>query len=288
MIGIAEAVPAACSQEMLWRGYYADRCGDDPRTRRLWHNAGVRTRHLAADPLVDEIADWGTGARMERFFLEAVPLAKQAIGNALAAAHLEPGDIGMLAVVSCTGYRNPGLDVRLAGDLGMPADLRRLAIGHLGCYAAIPGLATVTDYVTAHGRPAMLLCAELTSLHLQPLPHDTDQVVAHALFADACAAAVLAPDGRPHNLCETDVSHWAVHPGGPRIIDVVQQQLGLTDDQVAPSRNVLRDYGNCSSATVLLVLDRLRPAAGDYVVALAFGPGLTVAAALLKAMDLEQ
>lgn len=36
-----------------------------------------------------------------------------------------------------------------------------------------------------------------------------------------------------HNLSEPDISHWAIHPGGPRIIDVVGQQLGLTDDQVA-------------------------------------------------------
>jgi predicted naringenin-chalcone synthase len=298
----------------------------------------VRTRHMAVNPLVEDIAGRGTGARMERFFVEAVPLAKQAIGDALSASCLEPGDVGMLAVVSCTGYGNPGLDVRLARDLGMPVDLRRLVIGHMGCYAAIPGLATVGDYVRANDRPAVLLCAELTSLHAQPPPHDAEQVVAHALFADACAAAVVAPArGVPgleildvrtvtdaaasaemtwqitdtgfrmglsanvpsivsrhvetvverllasHELSSADVHHWVVHPGGPRIIDVVQQQLELTDQQVAVSRKVLRDNGNCSSTTILLVVEQLRPAPGDHIVALAFGPGLTVAGALLKA-----
>lgn len=81
-----------------------------------------------------------------------------------------------------------------------------------------------------------------------------------------------------------DVQHWAVHPGGRSILDRVQSALGLTAEQLAPSRAVLRQYGNMSSATVLFVLRSLlsravaRPAA---VCALAFGPGLSVEGALL-------
>ena len=77
-----------------------------------------------------------------------------------------------------------------------------------------------------------------------------------------------------------DVAGWAVHPGGPRILDVVRDTLGLTEDQVAASRRVLAEHGNCSSATVLLVLDELADVDGP-VVAMAFGPGLTLYAALL-------
>jgi alkylresorcinol/alkylpyrone synthase len=77
-----------------------------------------------------------------------------------------------------------------------------------------------------------------------------------------------------------DVAGWAVHPGGPRILDVVQEQLGLSDAQMAASRHVLAEHGNCSSATVLLVLEELADVDGP-VVAMAFGPGLTLYAALL-------
>ena len=77
-----------------------------------------------------------------------------------------------------------------------------------------------------------------------------------------------------------DVAGWAVHPGGPRILDVARDQLGLTEDQIAPSRRVLAEHGNCSSATVLLVLEELGPVDGP-VVAMAFGPGLTLYATLL-------
>lgn len=79
-------------------------------------------------------------------------------------------------------------------------------------------------------------------------------------------------------------SVFAVHPGGPRIIDGVQQTLELTDAQVAASRAVLRDHGNMSSATlphVWMMLDHT-VAPGTLIASLAFGPGLTVCGALLQ------
>lgn len=85
-----------------------------------------------------------------------------------------------------------------------------------------------------------------------------------------------------------DVATWAVHPGGKAIIDQVQGSLALRPEQVRASRDVLRDYGNMSSATVLFVLAdilRERPAApAERVCAVAFGPGLTVEMALLEAV----
>jgi len=90
----------------------------------------------------------------------------------------------------------------------------------------------------------------------------------------------------PRGLDAADVRHWAIHPGGPRIVDKVGDALGLSAEQRAASLGVLADYGNCSSATVLLVLERVlresRPAPGEYGVMIAFGPGLTTEAALLR------
>jgi predicted naringenin-chalcone synthase len=84
----------------------------------------------------------------------------------------------------------------------------------------------------------------------------------------------------------SDVDAWAIHPGGPRILDVVAEELTLPNDALDASRDVLADYGNCSSTTVLLVLDALRaagrPRAGRPAVMMAFGPGLTLYAALLR------
>jgi predicted naringenin-chalcone synthase len=75
-----------------------------------------------------------------------------------------------------------------------------------------------------------------------------------------------------------DISLWAVHAGGRSILDAVQHGLVLPPEALSYSRNVLRDYGNMSSATLIFVLERIlrsSPATGDGM-AMAFGPGLTV------------
>ena len=79
-----------------------------------------------------------------------------------------------------------------------------------------------------------------------------------------------------------DVARWGIHPGGPRILDHLEASLGLPPDALAASREVLRECGNMSSATILFVLDALRADPGDRAALLAFGPGLTMEGALLR------
>jgi len=74
---------------------------------------------------------------------------------------------------------------------------------------------------------------------------------------------------------------WAVHPGGPRILDVVESVLDLPPDAMAPSRAVLAAHGNMSSPTVLFILQQL-PADAAHAVIIAFGPGLAMEATLLR------
>jgi predicted naringenin-chalcone synthase len=333
------AFPGQVDQDTLWSGFFGPRLGHSRVAGRIFRSAGVTHRHAVADPLVEDVSEWSTGQRMRRYAAEAMPLGKEAVTAALADAGTRADEIGLFAVVSCTGYMTPGLDIRLAADLGMAADVRRLMIGHMGCYAAIPGLATVADFVVAQRRPAVLLCVELTSLHIQPESDDLEQVVTHALFADAAAAVVLRPSGdgvsvvdivartdrttadhmrwditdlgfrmglspevpavlaeqvgpmvgdllARHGLTIADIGAWAVHPGGPRILETVERELRLPSDALDASRAVLRERGNCSSATVLVILDELRRAGrlaeGRPAVAMAFGPGLTLYAALLS------
>lgn len=75
-----------------------------------------------------------------------------------------------------------------------------------------------------------------------------------------------------------EVAHWAVHPGGRSVLDAVREGGGLEEEQLAPSREVLRRYGNMSSPTIMFVLDAIMkaPGAGGPGCAMAFGPGLTV------------
>ena len=80
-----------------------------------------------------------------------------------------------------------------------------------------------------------------------------------------------------------DVATWAVHPGGPRILESVEEGLGLPREALAVSREVFAACGNMSSPTVLFILDRLRAVAAPRpCVALGFGPGLMAEAVLLR------
>lgn len=77
---------------------------------------------------------------------------------------------------------------------------------------------------------------------------------------------------------------FAIHPGGPKIIDLIQSQLELSDEQVAFSRKVLKERGNMSSATLPHVWKEILDS--DYegkVISLAFGPGLTIFGGLFEA-----
>ncbi len=80
-----------------------------------------------------------------------------------------------------------------------------------------------------------------------------------------------------------DVQTWAVHPGGPRILSSVTKALDLGKEDLAVSKEILRDYGNMSSPTILFILDRLRQSgAKTPCVALAVGPGLMAEAVLFN------
>jgi len=75
-----------------------------------------------------------------------------------------------------------------------------------------------------------------------------------------------------------DMTHWAIHPGGRIILDSVQKALGLPEEALAPSRSILRRFGNMSSATIMFVLQKLleQQRASDPGCAMAFGPGVTI------------
>jgi predicted naringenin-chalcone synthase len=76
--------------------------------------------------------------------------------------------------------------------------------------------------------------------------------------------------------CVADVDLWAVHPGGRSVLDAVERALGLCPTALAESRDVLRQFGNMSSATVMFVLQRMFGAGpGLLGCGMAFGPGLT-------------
>lgn len=88
------------------------------------------------------------------------------------------------------------------------------------------------------------------------------------------------------NLSRSDIKLWALHPGGKSILDKVEKSLSLEPHQIAASREILRCFGNMSSATILFVMQKIMLSQGNAVnskvCSMAFGPGLTVESALLN------
>ena len=87
-----------------------------------------------------------------------------------------------------------------------------------------------------------------------------------------------------HGLAIDDVDRWAIHPGGPRVLESVIDALELDRGAADVSRRVLEQHGNMSSATILFILRELAAegAGSGPIVALGFGPGLVAEAMLFQ------
>ena len=87
-------------------------------------------------------------------------------------------------------------------------------------------------------------------------------------------------------IAPAQLSGFVLHPGGKKVLNAVEEALGLTRDTTQPSWDILREYGNQSSASVLFVLDRWvrerKPRPDALGVMAAFGPGLSAEVLLLQ------
>ncbi len=325
----------------------------DDYTHQDWDRMRLHAAPPTGDGQATDGAPWHQAAldrRMALFTETADAVAQEGF-----AGDAEPPDA--LLQVSCTGYDSPSAVQRLVVERDWGTRTRVLSVGHMGCYAALPALATAADVVQAtaartasvvgadeaegDARAAILL-VELCTLHHHPATTDPEQIVQQCLFADGAArldvtaqpgpdsqfalldhAEVLVPDTldqmtwRPGgvafqmtlsrdvpnhiraNVAETverflaqsglavdDVDLFAVHPGGPRVIESTAEALGLDDDRVRHSHEVFRERGNMSSTTLPHIWDRIAEdeavETGALVCSVAFGPGLTVAVNLLR------
>ncbi|MBI1183453.1 type III polyketide synthase [bacterium] len=88
------------------------------------------------------------------------------------------------------------------------------------------------------------------------------------------------------SLEKEDINHWAIHPGGVKILNAVEEVMQLDAQALDIPRNILRQYGNMSSPTIIFVLKELWDARfngrDDLIFAAGFGPGLTLESCLIE------
>jgi alpha-pyrone synthase len=155
--------------------------------------------------------------------------------------------------------------------------------------------------IFADGCSASLVSANPVGIELQSftstvMPNSADQITWHigGLGFDMVLMGRVPStitNGLPHSLDSIlcgqrpeGIEHWAIHPGGRTILDAVQKSIGLPDGMLRQSRDILRRFGNMSSATVMFVLkEMLQPGtAAGRGCAMAFGPGLTAESMLFQ------
>lgn len=90
----------------------------------------------------------------------------------------------------------------------------------------------------------------------------------------------------PHGLTLDDITHWVLHPGGAKVVTAYESALAIDPERLRHTRDVLRDYGNMSSATVFFVMEQfmrereIKP--GEYGVMAVLGPGFSCELALIR------
>ncbi|KAL6850814.1 polyketide synthase pks18 [Amphichorda felina] len=320
------------------------------RIRRLYAKTRIDKRHMAVDPLSPAFdRRMAIRKRMDLFLEHAVPLAVEVSLRALASARVgnHAEDIGLLVLVTSTGFVAPGVDVAVAQGLGLSPSVARVVVNFMGCAAAMNGLRAAADYVRSHPgskKKALVCCVELSSVNAVFADNINDFIIS-SLFADGCAAMVVGPLGeelkpgqviiRDHFNCLVDGTHdgitlgindtgitcelspklpsyiygglapvidkaldsnemaksdvqlWAIHPGGPKIIEESVRGLGLDSAVAATSWDVLSEFGNMLSASLPFVLERMVGKArlgrkNSTGLAFSFAPGVTVEGLLFE------
>lgn len=136
-----------------------------------------------------------------------------------------------------------------------------------------------------------ILPASLPEMTLRPGPFQFDMSLSKKvpfLIRDSVAdfvTSLCAQTGIEFDREKGDMV-FAIHPGGPAILNQIRNKLGVDESQIALSRQVLRDHGNMASATAPHIWQRIAESteipAGTKVLSMAFGPGLTVIGAIFE------
>ncbi|HWW38397.1 type III polyketide synthase [Pedobacter sp.] len=96
---------------------------------------------------------------------------------------------------------------------------------------------------------------------------------------------IIHPFLAKNHLSIKDINHLIFHPGGKKIVQMVESLFAAEDKNIEDTKEVLRLYGNMSSATVLYVLERFmdkKPSKGEKGLMLSFGPGFSAQRILLQ------
>jgi alkylresorcinol/alkylpyrone synthase len=256
------------------------------RMEQILRNSGIEQRYLAMPP--DYYLGPRSWAERSRLYAEsAEALFRAAAAEALERAGLMPADIGQIVFVSTTGTMTPSLPSRMLGGMGFGRDVRTVPVFGYGCAGGVVGLSLAADL--CRDKPVLLVCLELCSMAYDHAQMEKKDMVALALFADGCAAAVVG-EGEG-----ADLTAFAQHVW-PDSIDMMGWDIGDTGFDLVLARDipafVTSDFAPVADAFLAgqgltkaeLAEPACHPGGGRVVDALAdyFGDGLATTRAVLR------
>ncbi len=269
---------------------------------KIMEGAGVDKRYSIMDP-VEVFENPSFEDRNNIYAREVKKLGKQCLQKAMEKVGWKATDIDFIITVSCTGIMIPSVDAYLINDLKMRQDVVRLPVTEMGCAAGVSGTIYAQNFLKANpGKRAALVSIEAPSVTFQiedfsmtnvvstgfKLVNTGLQMILDKEVPDRIAEhfpGIVHPFLRKNDLDIKDVDHLIFHPGGRKIVETVEELFGSLGKDINDTKEVLKLYGNMSSATVLFVLERImekEPKSGSYGLMLSFGPGFSAQRVLLK------
>lgn len=201
------------------------------RMAEILGNTGIEQRHIAMPPeYYFGERSWADRARI--YEQAATEMFQAAARQALDRAGLTPADIGQIVFVSTTGTMTPSLPSRMIGTMGFARDTRCVPLFGYGCAGGVIGLGIAADLFRAvPDKPVLLVSLELCSIAYDHARFEKKDMVALALFADGCAAAVIgAAQG-------AELSAFASYVW-PDTLDMMGWEIGDTGFDLVLARDI--------------------------------------------------
>lgn len=202
-----------------------------PRMAEILSNTGITQRHIALPPEY-YFGPRSWAGRAQVYEDAATLMFEAAATQALERAGVEAFDIGQIVFVSTTGTMTPSLPSRMIAQMGFAPDTRCVPLFGYGCAGGVLGLGVAADlYRASPEKPVLLVSLELCSLAYDHARLDKKDMVALALFADGCAAAVIGAGPGPQ--LQAFASHvW------PETLDMMGWEIGDTGFDLVLARNI--------------------------------------------------
>jgi len=205
------------------------------RLEQILGNSGIDQRYLACDAdYYLKPRSWADRAAI--YDQVGRRLAHKATGDALDKASLLPSDIDAIVLISTTGTMTPSIPSRMIEAMGFDPSTQTIPVFGYGCAGSVLGLRLANDLAAANGGQNVLMIAlELCSLSYDYSQFDKKNMIATALFADGCAAAVVsgkADQGDNPSFRAFEQKTW------PNTRDMMGWEIGATGFDLVLARDI--------------------------------------------------